>query len=399
MPWGHLEAYTDFRDLYLRCLVTPYLAGNGPYHLGTIVYNYPPLFLYLIAGFAAVWNVVWFAAVPLVLFDILTVIPVYLISREFFFAGNARLAFFVSIFWAANPLNLFYNDLMWLNTAPTAFFLILAVYLFLKKEWVFSALSLAVSTGFKQISVIVFPVLLIFLWRATGLSRKLVYYAGCYVGLLVLISTPYVFTDYQNYFWSLNFPIFGLPNGASNSPPVFTASLSEPVRITTFLGFLSKGMAGVVSESYLYLDYALAAVFTAFIVYLIASSLQSPDPLGADVTGQTKRGGFSRSLGALKQLKLRRNISANEVLVFCLTAFLIFFALFGRGVYKYYFASITPLAIPLFRSRIGMVLFEVISLVLFLAPREVTPWMAVLLLTLVPTMLYEEQSGVTVRPA
>ncbi|HYB04418.1 MAG TPA: hypothetical protein VED17_08145, partial [Nitrososphaerales archaeon] len=50
-PLGDVEAYTDYRDLYLRCLVNPFLAGKSAYNL-PIVYNYPPLFLYLISGFA-----------------------------------------------------------------------------------------------------------------------------------------------------------------------------------------------------------------------------------------------------------------------------------------------------------------------------------------------------------
>src|SRR5579872_327596 len=76
--WPHVEAYTDYRDLYLRDLVAPFVGGNwNIYYLGTIVYNYPPLFIYLLGGFAYLVNLVWFPAVSLILFDILTVIPFY----------------------------------------------------------------------------------------------------------------------------------------------------------------------------------------------------------------------------------------------------------------------------------------------------------------------------------
>lgn len=366
--WPHIEAYTDYRDLYLRCLVAPFLNGTGPlhlrdpYHLNTIVYNYPPLFLYLIAGFATLWNNFSLPAVPLVLFDVLTVIPLYLIAKDFVFTRNAKMAFAVSLIWAANPINLFYNDLMWLNTAPTTFFLVLALYFFLKKNWIYSSLALAVSTGLKQISVVLFPVFLVFIASATGFSKKLVLYAVSYVVLLVLISTPYIFTEPQNYFWSLNLPILGLPPGASNTPPTFSNSLSEPVRITTFLGFMSSNMASFVSTSYQYLDYFLAGAFLAFLSYLIIVSI-------------------------MRHSREQQTFSPNEILVYSLVTFLIFFALFGRGMYKYYFASITPLGIPLFKTKFGAVIFEVLSLVILLAPREVTPWMAVLLLTFTPKML------------
>ena len=392
--WPHIEAYTDYRDLYLPCLISPFLSGHGAYTLGTIVYNYPPLFLYLISGFAAIANVVWLPAFPLVLFDILTAIPLYLIAKEFVFRGNSKLAFVVAMFWAANPINLFYNDLMWLNTAPTTFFLVLALYLFLKQRWVYSSLALAISTGFKQISVIIFPILLIFLWKATGFSRKLIIYAVAYVASLLVISAPYVFTETQNYFWSLNFPIFGIPKNAPNTQPVFSASLSQPVRITTFFGYLSSSMANFVTKSYQYLDYVLAFAFGILLTYLVIESVSWPSarrdkasviPSQAD----SKRSGsvISRIRTFLLNSKVKRSFQPNEILVFCLTALLIFLALFGRGVYKYYFASITPLGLPLFRYKFGAAIFEVFSIVLRLVPREASPWMAILLVTFLPRML------------
>jgi hypothetical protein len=395
-PWKHIEAYTDYRDLYLPCLLTPFLEGAPLYHL-SIVYNYPPLFLYLIAAFALIANIIWLPAFPLVLFDVLTVIPVYLIAKEFVFNGNQRLAFVVSVFWAANPINLFYNDLMWLNTAPTTFFLVLSVYFFLKEKWSFSAIALSVSTGFKQISVILFPVLLVFLWRSAGFSKKLLVYSLAYIGSLVLISTPYIFNDTQNYFYSLNFPIFGNPSSAPNNPPQFSTDLSEPVRITTFLGTFSSSLAGLVARSYQILNYVFIVVFVAFLIFLVinkSGTLHIQIRKGPGQPFNTEQNmpkashliliRFSRFL---RNIRIKRNFSSNEVLVYCLVAFLIFLALFGRGVYKYYFASITPLGIPLFRFKFGAAIFEVFSIVLFLVPREATPWMAVLLLTFVPSML------------
>ncbi|MHB1908978.1 MAG: hypothetical protein ACYCQJ_08940 [Nitrososphaerales archaeon] len=363
-PWAHIEAYTDYRDLYLPCLVSPFLKGATPYHLNTIVYNYPPLFIYLIGAFAYFANVIWVPALPLVIFDILTAIPVYLIAKEFLFQRDSKLAFLVTLFVAANPINLLYNDLMWLNPGPTTFFLVLSIYFFLKEKWMFSSFALAISTGFKQISVILFPVLLILLWKGYGFSKKLIVYASVYFVSLVAISYPYIFNDSQNYFWSLNLPILGVPPNAPNNAPTFTASLSEPVRITTFLGFISPALRPFVLESYLYLDYALALIFGTFLIYLIVR----------------------------ERSKSNQNISPGEVLVFSLTAFLIFFSLFGRGDYKYYFASITPLCLPMTRSKFMALIFEMLSLGLVLAPREVTPWIAVLFLTFVPRM-FEETVG------
>ncbi|HYB05012.1 MAG TPA: hypothetical protein VED17_11160, partial [Nitrososphaerales archaeon] len=74
---------------------------------------------------------------------------------------------------------------------------------------------------------------------------------------------------------------------------------------------------------------------------------------------------------------------------------LLFLALFGRGDYKYYFAGVTPLAIPLFQSKKRAAIFAAFSAALILLPREVTPWMAVLLLTAVPQLVSSYEEAVT----
>jgi hypothetical protein len=125
-PLPDLEAYTDFRDLYLKCLVNPFLLGSPAYNL-PIVYNYPPLFLYTLAVFGLA-NFAWSPAIPLVLFDALTVLPLYLIAKEFLFSGNNKAAFAVSLIWIVNPINLFYDDFIWLNPGPTTFFLVLGTF-------------------------------------------------------------------------------------------------------------------------------------------------------------------------------------------------------------------------------------------------------------------------------
>jgi hypothetical protein len=375
--WAHIEAYTDYRDLYLRDLVAPFLTGDkNIYYLGTIVYNYPPLFIYVLGGFAYLVNIAWFPAVSLLLFDILTVIPFYMIAREFVFAGNAKLAFAASIIWALNPLNLFYNDLMWLNPPYTTFFLMLALYLLLKKRWVFSSIALAVSTGFKQITVIFFPVVLLFIWKATGFSKKLLSYVAVYISVLVLISTPYIEPVYQggsslsnplgswslrsaqNYFWSLNFPILGNPPGIVNTPTPFSADLSEPVRLTFFLGeFPGKFMQNLAVATYSYLDYALVAAYAILLIHLFL------------------------------KVKKGEPIKWSDLFVYAMGAFLLFLIFFGRGIYKYYFATLTPLALPIYSNRKGALLFEIFCIAVIVVPRAASPWMAVLLLTLVPTFL------------
>lgn len=352
-PFGDVEAYTDYRDLYLRCLVTPFLGGKSAYNL-PIVYNYPPLFLYTLSVFAKI-NLIWVPAVSLVLFDALTVIPVYLIAKEFIFKGNQRLAFAIALAWIFNPINLFYNDLMWLNPAPTTFFLLVAILFFLKKNWIVSAAALAISTGFKQISVLVFPVLLLALWKSVGLSKKLLMYIVTYAGLLVLISVPYVFQNPQQYFWSLQLPIFGNPPGTSSGYPTqFQYDLSQPTRLTTFIGLIRfVNLQSLAVATYQYLNYVFIGIVVVLFVWLFLK---------------------------------RSKISNAEILSCSFIIIALFFALFGRGVYKYYFATLTPLGALIFSSKKSIIIFELFSIALVLIPREVTPWLAILLITLIPSI-------------
>ena len=350
-PLGNLEAYTDYRDLYLKCLVNPFLSGSGAYNL-PIVYNYPPLFLYTLAAFA-LDTAAWSPAIALVLFDALTVIPVYLIARDYLFSGNSKTAFVIAMIWIFNPINLFYNDLMWLNPGPTTFFLMLGIYLFLKQKWAFSSIALAVSTGFKQTAVILFPILLVIMWKTVGFTKKTIAFITLYISSLVVISTPYIFTNAQTYFWALNLPILGNPPGAGPSAPAtFVYDLSQPTRLTTFLGLVKfANLQSLAVATYPYLNYIFAISYAILLLHLYFT---------------------------------KRKLTSNDYLLYLFTALLLFFTFFGRGVYKYYFAGLTPLAIPLFSTKRGAIIFEAFSLILLFVPREVTPWMALLLITFVP---------------
>ena len=170
-PFGDVEAYTDYRDLYLRCLVNPFLGGKSAYNL-PIVYNYPPPFLYLLSAASFLLSYIWSAAIPLVLFDALTVIPVYLLAKDFLFRGSSKPAFAVALLWIFNPINLFYNDLMWLNTGPTTFFLVFSIYFLLKKNYTLSSVFLGISTSLKQTAILLFPIFLIWMLRSSTFPRK-----------------------------------------------------------------------------------------------------------------------------------------------------------------------------------------------------------------------------------
>lgn len=400
-PWQYLEAYTDYRDLYLKCLVNPFLSGSGAYNL-PIVYNYPPLFLYTLSIFA-LDSLAWSPAVAIVLFDVLTVIPLYLIAKEFFFSGNSRFAFAVSLIWIFNPINLFYDDFLWLNPGPTTFFLILGIYFFLRQRWLYSSIVLAISTGFKQTTLIIFPILIVIMWKTIGLTKKTIAFITLYVSSLIVISTPYVFQIPQSYFWSLQLPIFGNPPGAGQSYPTsFSYDLSQPTRLTTFFGLLKfTNLQSFALVSYHYLDYIFIVGYILLILHVglgfrksftlawnFVRRVSTASNHDENQTNESKEtSDVEPKRAKLTGDTLLPKIGKSDILAYLLIAILLFFTFFGRGVYKYYFAGLTPLALPLFSTKRGAILFEVFCLVLLFIPREVTPWMALLLITLVPNFL------------
>ena len=68
-----LEPYEDFKFLYLK-EANNFLAGELPYK--DFFHAYPPLFLYLLSSFLFLNIASWLPALPLIIFDILTVIPI-----------------------------------------------------------------------------------------------------------------------------------------------------------------------------------------------------------------------------------------------------------------------------------------------------------------------------------
>jgi hypothetical protein len=306
--------------------------------------------------------------------------------------------------WIFNPINLFYNDLMWLNTGPTTFFLVLSMYFLLKKNWALSSIFLGVATSLKQTAVLLFPLYLIWMFRTTGLPRKkILAYFVLYAAILAIVSTPYLFQNPQSYLWALQLPILGNPPGASgNIPSIFVYDLSQPTRITTFLGLVRfVDLKAFTVDTYYALNYIFAVSFIAMLIQFGVGLRNFPKSvvlswkwLTLKISRREKKTSAEvfadLNTKSLPKFQASTALNATNLILFCLIALLLFLSFFGRGVYKYYFAGITPFALPLFSTRKGAILFEIFSAALIFLPREATPWMAVLLITMIPSLV---QSG------
>jgi 4-amino-4-deoxy-L-arabinose transferase-like glycosyltransferase len=332
--FANLEAYQDFRLAYVP-LASNFISGKTPYQ--NFSYAYPPLFLYLLAPFASNSLPSWTLALPFVVLDAASVVPVYLIARKL--TGH-REALIASITFAIAPINLWYNDFLWLNPPPMTFFILLATYAFLSERYTSSFACLAVATLFKQIALSLFPVffttLLIKSVRKEVIRDSLLYGAICFLG-----SLPYIVTIPRIYLSSL-----GLP-GIAPEWPMSTYQFSSPTSLAIAFG------ASFYEPAKFLLGVALLISFEILCFRIYKG----------------------------------RSTSDISFLTSITYALLLFHALFPRGIYKYYCAAITPFSLISVRNRKTALAFLGLNLLLLVIPRVFTPWL--LLILLIPLCIWE----------
>ncbi len=181
------ENWQDFSLAYVPA-VNAFKNGFLPY--GDFYYPYPPLFLYILTLFSYLPLPSWSSALPLVIADALTVIPVYLIAREFI---GERYSLVASIVFVLAPINLFYVDYLWLNPSLTTLFLMSSIYFLIKGHYDLSAVTLALSIGFKQTALLVLPIVVFILWRKLPRRRAALRYLFLTASICFLISIPFIF--------------------------------------------------------------------------------------------------------------------------------------------------------------------------------------------------------------
>lgn len=138
-----LEPYQDYKYLYIND-VNRFLSGSIPYR--DFFYAYPPLLLYTLSLFALFHLPSWGSAIPIVAYDALTVIPIFLIARRL---TNGKWASIVALAASLTPMVLWYNTALWLNPPPPTFFMLLSAYLMLTGRSRLAAFTLGLATGYK----------------------------------------------------------------------------------------------------------------------------------------------------------------------------------------------------------------------------------------------------------
>jgi 4-amino-4-deoxy-L-arabinose transferase-like glycosyltransferase len=344
------ENWQDYFYAYLPS-VQAFKSGYLPYV--DFYFAYPPLFLYVLAAFSYL-GASWGAAVPLVVADALTVVPVYLIARRL---ASEKGALLVGLLFALAPMNLYYADYLWLNPPLTTLFLLVSVWLFLASRYDLSAVALALSVGFKQTALLALPVLLIFLWRRTsrGLALR---YLLLVTAICLALSIPYLFLSPARYLFS----IFRLPLDSLGLPQNYYQLIAptgpvQTVNTATITGYLQTW------TRFQDINGPASLILPIFIFFVPSASsvLYSEAGVGLTVVLATAY------LLLLYRAYGKHRILDETVLFYVMSGLLILFTF--DPLYKYYVVGITPLLALLVRDKRGVFGFISLNLALLLVPR------------------------------
>lgn len=236
----NIEYYNDF-NFYTTGFVNAFLSGKLPYthyfHVGSVpndfmTYSpyliYPPLYLYIVSMFGN--NPVWVIALPILIFDSITALFVYLITHKIW--KNKVSASIASLIYLLNPLTLYYSEYAWLNTSIFTLFLVISIYFLIDDRFYLSIFALSLSLMCKQFAGILLPIILIRFFRKMQ-DKKLGFFTKFKKFLLVmlffilpigLLSLPYIlpfYPDFPDYLFhifamggfefDLNLPLYAVP--------------------------------------------------------------------------------------------------------------------------------------------------------------------------------------------
>lgn len=364
-PLSIFEAWRDYIYAYIPT-VQAFKNGYLPYK--DFYHAYPPLFLYFLTLFSFI-PCFWSIALPLVIFDALTLIPVYFISNHFFSSDKA---FFISLIFALAPINLFYIDFLWLNPSLTTFFLLLSIYFFIKEKYDISAINFAISIGFKQTSLLALPIMLLFLLKKKSFKYALKYFI-IVLSICFLFSIPYIFLEPRLYLFS----IFRIPFNIEELPKnyfqlgFFTEPFEYDTINTATLKWYELKMMKYVPFN------APINLFLPIFIFILPENFSN---LYFSIDYVMKFFFFITYILLLYNIHKKKQFQDNFLIKSVLYSLLIFFIF--NPIYKYYVAGITPLLILLNQKKKNFVIFEIFNIALILIPRIFTSYLLLLLFLL-----------------
>jgi 4-amino-4-deoxy-L-arabinose transferase-like glycosyltransferase len=343
------ENWKDYAYAYVPS-VQAFKGGYLPYV--DFYFAYPPLFLYALTAFSYL-GPSWAASLPSVIAEALTAIPVFLIARRFV---SERVAFLAGLVFILAPMNLYYADYLWLNPPLTTLFLLVSVYFLLEQRYDLSAVTLALSIGFKQTALLAVPVLLLFMWKKT--SRKAASkYLLLVAAVCLVLSVPYLFVSPVRYLFS----IFRLPLDSLGLPQNYYQLVAptgpvETINTATYTGYL---------HAWWNLTYVNAPVtlILPFFVFLASGAHQAFSSANSCLIAV-----LALAYVALLYKEHRKDLVQDRTVLLYVTYSLLVLFTFNP-LYKYYLVGVTPLLVLIASDKRGLTAFVGLNLILMLIPR------------------------------
>lgn len=181
---------------------------------------YGSLFAVVIAGWVKMFGYGYLGLkIPSLIFDVLTVIPVYLIIKEIKDERTARYGVVVFTFSYTVLANIMEGN----DDHIFLFFMLMSIY-YLIKNSIWSPVMLAVAAGFKVTPFIILPPILYYEYRNHGIRR-----VGRYMIILIILFSLIILPFYLKAGMNVFYPY--LPNSMDFNVPVGT-------NIASVLGFL-----------------------------------------------------------------------------------------------------------------------------------------------------------------
>ncbi len=177
------------------------------------IFIYPPLFPTLMAGWIAVFGTNYFLLkFPSIIFSSLTIILFFYLLK---IVSNIQIAKYLSIIFSFSYITLFSSGFHGNDDDIFIFFMLTSIYLLLTKRYKLSAVNLAISIGFKQIPIILFPAIIIYLYRIWGIRQIAKYIFIFTISFLVLLFPFYLTSGI-----SVLYPYIGAINFRTHVPTV-----------------------------------------------------------------------------------------------------------------------------------------------------------------------------------
>jgi len=152
-------------------------------------------------------------------FDVLNVLLMYMIGRNFF---SKKKSFFIALLYCFSFIVLYNSAVLGNDEVIAMAFVLSAVYFLMKGKFKLSALSWAASIMFKTVGIIIFPAICYYVYRRYGIKKGLIYFVFSTVFFL-LIALPFYLAGGLN---GAVYHIIGSPTALQGSSEPYSSTMS-----------------------------------------------------------------------------------------------------------------------------------------------------------------------------